>query len=97
MVRLHWFWRMTISVVVGAILSVVAAAALFFVVKGLGLNENWFILIVLAPGPPTVALYAVLTRAYGPQLRDGETHCRKCDYILRGLLEPRCSECGERI
>ncbi len=28
---------------------------------------------------------------------DGETRCRKCKYILRGLSEPRCSECGERI
>ena len=23
--------------------------------------------------------------------------CRKCGYILRGIPEPRCSECGERI
>ena len=27
----------------------------------------------------------------------GECQCRKCGYILRGLREPRCSECGERI
>ena len=27
----------------------------------------------------------------------GETRCRKCGYILRGLSEPRCSECGEPI
>jgi hypothetical protein len=26
-----------------------------------------------------------------------ETRCRKCGYILRGITEPRCSECGERI
>ena len=26
-----------------------------------------------------------------------ETRCRRCGYILRGLAEPRCSECGERI
>ena len=29
--------------------------------------------------------------------RDKETRCRKCQYILRGLPEPRCPECGERI
>jgi hypothetical protein len=29
--------------------------------------------------------------------RDTETRCRKCGYILRGLSEPRCPECGERI
>ncbi len=28
---------------------------------------------------------------------DTETRCRKCGYILRGIPEPRCSECGERI
>lgn len=26
-----------------------------------------------------------------------ETRCRKCGYILRGISEPRCPECGERI
>lgn len=26
-----------------------------------------------------------------------ETRCRRCSYILRGLREPRCSECGEDI
>ena len=24
-------------------------------------------------------------------------HCLKCNYILKGLTEPRCPECGERI
>jgi hypothetical protein len=28
---------------------------------------------------------------------DNETRCRKCRHILRGLSEPRCPECGERI
>lgn len=27
----------------------------------------------------------------------GEPRCRKCRYILRGLSEPRCPECGEPI
>jgi len=26
-----------------------------------------------------------------------ETRCRKCRYILRGITEPRCPECGEKI
>jgi len=29
--------------------------------------------------------------------KDGYTRCGKCGYILKGLTEPRCSECGERI
>lgn len=28
---------------------------------------------------------------------DGEIRCRKCQYILKGITEPRCPECGERI
>jgi rubrerythrin len=28
---------------------------------------------------------------------DRETRCRKCGYILRGITEPRCPECGEPI
>ena len=29
--------------------------------------------------------------------RDSETRCRQCGHILRGLSEPRCPECGEKI
>ena len=28
---------------------------------------------------------------------DGLTRCGVCGYILRGLTEPRCSECGTKI
>lgn len=28
---------------------------------------------------------------------DGETRCRKCHHILRGLSQPLCPECGEAI
>jgi hypothetical protein len=27
----------------------------------------------------------------------GETRCRKCRHILKGLTQPRCPECGESI
>lgn len=26
-----------------------------------------------------------------------ETRCRKCRYVLRGITQPRCPECGEAI
>jgi hypothetical protein len=43
-------------------------------------------------------VYGVLTRLWGPVCQtDNETRCRKCGYILRGISEPRCPECGERI
>ena len=28
---------------------------------------------------------------------DGNTYCGVCGYILKGLSEPRCPECGTRI
>jgi hypothetical protein len=43
------------------------------------------------------ACYGVLTHYFRPEHLDPETRCRKCGYILRGLSEPRCSECGEGI
>ena len=49
--------------------------------------------IVAIPGVALgIALYAKLR---GPG--DGETRCRKCGYILRGLTNPRCPECGQTI
>ncbi len=40
----------------------------------------------------------VLAHVLAPkEPKDGHTRCGKCGYILKGLTEPRCSECGERI
>jgi hypothetical protein len=44
-----------------------------------------------------VLAYAALTRCFGPTTLDPESRCRRCGYILRGLSEPRCPECGEGI
>lgn len=33
----------------------------------------------------------------GERKRESETRCRRCGYVLRGISEPRCPECGERI
>ena len=56
----------------------------------------------IAVGIPTGAVaigaYAAITRLWGPKVvPGGETLCRACGYILRGISEPRCPECGERI
>lgn len=42
-------------------------------------------------------VYAALS-AWFPSRRKlhPETLCRKCGYILRGISEPRCPECGVR-
>jgi amino acid transporter len=49
--------------------------------------------------PPIVAALLV----FACLIQDGsestllETRCRRCGYILRGITEPRCPECGEHI
>ena len=43
-------------------------------------------------------IYGILTKYYEPiHWIMGETQCRKCGYILRGISQPRCPECGHRI
>jgi RNA polymerase subunit RPABC4/transcription elongation factor Spt4 len=41
-----------------------------------------------------VSVLAFSARTRRKQSIDSETRCRKCNYILRGLTEPRCPECG---
>lgn len=62
-------------------------------------NAAWSHLPWLAPKllglTAACAVYHFLTAR--PLAPGPETRCRRCDYILRGLREPRCPECGERL
>lgn len=97
--RMHWAWR-------GALAVLMACAVLLPVnyilkrtlrLKVLADPVYQICTEVTYMAVPVVA-YGVLTRACGPGRRcDRETRCRRCGYILRGLVEPRCPECGERI
>ncbi len=55
------------------------------------------LMIVMPCVVTTLIGYGLLTRYFGPMPGHNETRCRKCGYILRGITEPRCPECGERI
>lgn len=46
--------------------------------------------------PLALALY-VYDRLRRRGVRDGHTRCGRCGYILKGLSEPRCPECGTRF
>ncbi len=50
-------------------------------------------IFLIGPAVTTGIRYALTQR----ETKDGHTRCGKCGYILKGLTEPRCSECGERI
>jgi hypothetical protein len=54
--------------------------------------------VPLAYFAPPIALAVVIYALLSERERRlrAETCCRKCDYILRGISEPRCPECGER-
>jgi hypothetical protein len=55
---------------------------------------------------PALGGYAAAAGAFGAlgrrtgagrRPRDGQTRCGGCGYILRGVREPRCPECGRSI
>lgn len=101
---MHWFWRTIIAISAGALLG---PQILRFIVDpissgGTVFGGSWqwwgdqiFALIPVVTLP--VVVYALLSGAFGSKAVDSETRCRKCSYILRGISEPRCPECGERI
>ena len=52
----------------------------------------------LIPAAIGVGTYALLSGGFRRRVAmHRETRCRCCGYILRGITEPRCPECGERI
>lgn len=64
--------------------------------------SNWKLVYALSTALPAalvgVLAYSFLTHRFGPRTSpDTYTRCRKCHYILAGLSEPRCPECGEAI
>jgi len=56
------------------------------------------ILFVIPPSLFAIGAFTMLdTYRRAARRGDDETRCRRCGHILRGLTEPRCPECGERI
>jgi hypothetical protein len=110
--RLHWFWRGTIAAAIGAIcltafifLNEHTRDVMLYLRYALGRTGlpdvaasgiSYFIW-GLSPSLGALLAYGLLTRWFGPASADGELHCRKCGYILRGISQPRCPECGEAI
>ena len=97
--RMHWFWRAAIALLVGFVLTIATNVALVRLLSPAQFGSTPLVvtLAMVRMSIPLV-IYGLLTRRYGPQAPNTwETRCRKCGYILYGITEPRCSECGERI
>lgn len=47
--------------------------------------------------PGVLAAVLVYTWLRERRVADRETRCGRCGYILRGITESRCPECGEGI
>lgn len=103
--RLKWYWRVLITWMTGVVLVLISFFAFGqSLVEGL---SSWFdvqhdlvgfALIVIIHAPVAMSLsmwvYHLLTEV--PREK-GYTYCGRCGYILKGLVEPRCPECGGHI
>jgi len=93
--------RIIVSVIVGGIAgsALYWAYTLLFIQGWTRSIPRWLFFVSFAvafvPGP---IIATVLAHVLTPrEKKDRHTRCGKCGYILKGLTEPRCSECGERI
>ncbi len=91
---MRWIWRVAIAVGMSVVPAIGAWRVMFPFASPLAAT----IFVGGLAALPSCAIYGYLTVRYGPDaIHDNELRCRKCSYILRGLTEPRCPECGERI
>jgi len=95
-----WYWRVLLSSL-ASIPSVMMAWGLTIAMGRFGLSVGlaWLVLLLMwfIPSVSVALAYHWLAMSFGGIRFDSETRCRKCDYILKGITEPRCPECGERI
>lgn len=49
----------------------------------------------IVPAAVSVLVYVILSARQ--KHKEGMTTCGRCGYILKGLSEPRCPECGQRF
>lgn len=95
-----------IALFIGAV-----AFAVFFIVQQyvlaillrniqIGFFQYYLFQAIVFGLPPFLLAMITSFFTYGLILKhttDHECRCRKCGYILKGISEPKCSECGEPI
>jgi len=101
---MHWFWRAAIAVAVAGCWPIVWTLLEVWFLKGSTSHfadivgaELYRVSFTASSAIIALGVFAILTRIFGADPADRELHCRRCGYILHGLSEPRCPECGEAI
>ena len=92
--------RIIVSLIVGAIAGFACQMVVINVLNAVMTGRLGGSYLMLGASVYLIAPLAasVLTHVLTPKtVKDEHTRCGKCGYILKGLTEPRCSECGERI
>ena len=90
---MHWFWRAAGASAFGTLVLLIGVAF----TSVLFLGHNWLLFFILVALVPLGSHFVAVLMYHDPVEKNYETRCRKCQYILRGITEPRCPECGERI
>ena len=92
--------RIIVSVIAGGFVGFACQMVVINVITAVVTGRLGYSYLMLGASVYLIAplAAAVLVHALTPrEKKDGHTRCGKCGYILKGLTEPRCSECGERI
>ena len=106
-----WYWRMADAVGCGFLIFafMLILVMIRWTISGLlwsvddflgstGYTISFILLLCSIPAMFVVILkYRSLTKKYATPVFDSEIRCRNCGYILRGITEPRCPECWEKI
>lgn len=96
--RQPWPVRILCAYVVFVAVTFVLSPAMMLLFRPIGRWGFVPLIAVLGIVPFLAAAYVYhkltfFDETYG----DGELHCPQCEYILKGLSEPRCPECGREI
>jgi hypothetical protein len=104
---MHWWWQEFVVRAKWVIArEILIIAGLFVVSLILGLIMQVALYMYSPFFPIWMFLYVLRWLGWAWKVRRGErvgvpfdreTRCRQCAYILRGIPEPRCPECGEKI
>jgi len=92
---MHWFWRAAVAVIVGSVAEFFLFAFLdAFKPQNQAESQGGLLLLFI---PPMLTFRIDAEPPARKSSAEKETRCRKCGDILRGISEPRCPGCDERI